>query len=57
MWKSSGEVWGSEFGGENPEHLAKLDKKYYRPFGAKLRRAPQGEGGVPRPGREIAPHG
>ena len=36
------EDWGSEFGGENPEHLAKLDKNYYRPFGARLRRAPKG---------------
>ena len=39
------EDWGSEFGGDNPEHLAKLDEKYYRPFGAKLRRAPKGRKG------------
>ena len=39
------EDWGSEFGGENPEHLAKLDEKYYRPFGARLRRAPKGRKG------------
>ena len=36
---------GSKFGGENPEHLAKLDEKYYRPFGAKLMRAPKGRKG------------
>ena len=45
MWRLSGEVRGSEFEGENPEHLAKLDEKYYRPFGAKLRRAPKGRKG------------
>ena len=39
------EDWGPEFGGENPEHLAKLDERYYRPFGAKLRRAPKGRKG------------
>jgi len=39
------EDWGSEFGGENPEHLAELDEKYYRPFGARLRRAPKGRKG------------
>ena len=33
---------GSEFGGENPHYLAKLDEKYYRPFGARLCRAPRG---------------
>ena len=36
------EDWGPEFGGENPHHLAKLDEKYYRPFGARLCRAPKG---------------
>jgi hypothetical protein len=39
------EDWCSEFGGENPEHLAKLDEQYYRPFGARLRRAPRGRKG------------
>jgi len=39
------EDWGPEFGGENPEHLEKLDAKYYRPFGARLRRAPKGRKG------------
>jgi len=38
-------VRGSEFGGENPEHLEKLDAKYYRPFGARLARAPKGREG------------
>jgi len=33
---------GSEFGGENPHYLAKLDETYYRPFGARLCRAPKG---------------
>ncbi len=39
------EDWGSEFGGENPEHLTKLDEQCYRPFGARLRRAPKGRKG------------
>jgi len=43
VWRLTGEVRGSEFGGENPEHLAKLDEKYYRPFGARLARAPKGK--------------
>jgi len=41
----TGEVWGSEFGGEAPEHLEKLDEKYYQPFGARLRQAPKGRKG------------
>jgi len=41
----TGEVRGSEFGGENSKHLEKLDEKYYRPFGARLRRAPKGRKG------------
>lgn len=39
------EDWGSEFGGENPEPLTKLDEQCYRPFGARLRRAPKGRKG------------
>ncbi|MGY4706614.1 helix-turn-helix domain-containing protein [Candidatus Bipolaricaulota sp. J31] len=39
------EDWGSEFGGENPHHLAKLGEKYYRPFRARLCRAPKGRKG------------
>ncbi|MGY4706328.1 helix-turn-helix domain-containing protein [Candidatus Bipolaricaulota sp. J31] len=39
------EDWGAEFGGENPHHLAKLDEKYYRPFRARLCRAPKGRKG------------
>ena len=39
------EDWGSEFGGENPHHLAKLDERYYRPFRARLCRAPKGRKG------------
>lgn len=36
------EDWGSEFGGENPEKLWWLNEKYYKPYGAKLARAPKG---------------
>ena len=39
------EDWGPEFGGENGRHLERLDEKYYRPFGARLRRAPKGRTG------------
>ena len=39
------EDWGSEFGGDNSEYLAELDERYYRPFGARLRRAPKGRKG------------
>ncbi|MBC7098272.1 hypothetical protein H5T52_04025 [Candidatus Bipolaricaulota bacterium] len=35
------EDWGSEFGEENPDHLAKLDDRYYRPFGARLETWPK----------------
>ena len=39
------EDWGSEFGGENPEKLWELNEKYYRPYGARLGRAPKGKKG------------
>ena len=45
MWKLTGGARGSEFGRENPEEPPKLDQKYYRPFGARLRRAPKGRKG------------
>ncbi len=45
-WGIEGEVfwqedWGSEFGGDNPDKLWELNERYYRPFGARLGRAPQ----------------
>jgi len=36
------EDWGQEFGGDNPDKLEKLDRIYYRPFGARLMKAPKG---------------
>jgi len=39
------EDWGQEFGGDNPKKLRRLDEKYYRPYGAKLGRAPKGRKG------------
>lgn len=57
-WGITGEVqwqedWGTEFGGENPAHLAELDAKYYRPFGGEAVSCAQGEEGVPGEGGEI----
>ena len=37
--------WGEEFGGSNPEKLAMLEEKYYRPLGAHLARIPKGRKG------------
>ena len=36
------EDWGQEFGGDSVRKLEELDRKYYRPLGAKLARAPKG---------------
>ena len=33
--------WTQEFGGDSPEKLQKINKKYYKPYGAVLRRAPR----------------
>lgn len=49
-WGIEGEVqwqedWGVEFGGDNPIRLAELEEKVYRPFGARLCRAPKGRKG------------
>ena len=41
-WQSD---WGEEFGGSNPEKLAMLEEKYYRPLGAHLARIPKGRKG------------
>jgi len=30
------EDWESEFGGDSPEKLQKINKKYYKPYGAVL---------------------
>ncbi len=40
LWQ---ENWGQEWGGDNPGKLEKLDKEYYRPLGARLKKCPKGE--------------
>jgi transposase len=52
LWQ---EDWGQEFGGDNPEKLAKLDRIYYQPLGARLRRCPKGRKGYQ--GRVERSHG
>ncbi|MEO0082566.1 MAG: helix-turn-helix domain-containing protein [candidate division WOR-3 bacterium] len=39
------EDWGMEFGGDNAAKLLELDRQWYRPYGAVLRRAPKGRKG------------
>ena len=52
LWQ---EDWGQEFGGDNPDKLEKLDRIYYRPLGARLRRCPKGRKGYQ--GRVERSHG
>ncbi|MCL0094358.1 hypothetical protein M1N58_00450, partial [Dehalococcoidales bacterium] len=42
VWQTD---WGEEFGGSNPEKLALLEERYYRPLGARLARIPKGRKG------------
>lgn len=37
--------WGEEFGGDNPERIEQLNRKYFRPLGGRLCRYPLGRKG------------
>ena len=52
LWQ---EDWGQEWGGDNPWKLEKLDKEYYRPLGARLKKCPKGRKGYQ--GRVERSHG
>ena len=40
IWQTD---WGEEFGKSNPEKLEELQKKFYKPFRARLARIPLGK--------------
>jgi transposase len=42
VWQTD---WGEEFGGSNPEKLARLQERWYEPVGARLAKIPPGKKG------------